>query len=414
MAGIWTEQNRFAKMLEVEIAACEAMAKIGIMPRGDLAVLKKKAGFDVERINEIEKRTHHDVIAFIENIGDRVGRPARFLHMGLTSSDILDTGLSLQMRAAADLLIDDACRLAAALAKKAKRYRYTVMMGRSHGVHAEPVTFGLKMALFYDDTMRNIKRLAASREVVSVGKISGSVGTYANVDPRIEAHVCKKLKLKPARISTQIIQRDGIAEFISTIAICASGLEKIATEIRNLQRTEVREVEEPFYKGQKGSSSMPHERITGMARLLRANALAAMENIALWHERDISHSSVERIILPDSTILLDYMFNKMTEVIGGLAVYPENMKRNLQLTKGLIYSQRVLSELLKKGLDRKTAYQMVQESSMRVWKEGIDFKSALEANVRLRKYMSRKEIEKCFDIKYHIKHVGRIFKKIGL
>jgi adenylosuccinate lyase len=341
--------------------------------------------------------------------------------MGLTSSDILDTGLSLQMRAAADLLIDDVCRLAAALAKKAKRYRYTVMMGRSHGVHAEPVTFGLKMALFYDDTMRNIKRLAASREVVSVGKISGSVGTYANVDPRIEAHVCKKLKLKPARISTQIIQRDGIAEFISTIAICASGLEKIATEIRNLQRTEVREVEEPFYKGQKGSSSMPHkrnpiicERITGMARLLRANALAAMENIALWHERDISHSSVERIILPDSTILLDYMFNKMTEVIGGLAVYPENMKRNLQLTKGLIYSQRVLSELLKKGLDRKTAYQMVQESSMRVWKEGIDFKSALEANVRLRKYMSRKEIEKCFDIKYHIKHVGRIFKKIGL
>lgn len=421
MGSIWGEQNRFARMLEVEIAACEAMAGIGLIPMADLKVIKKKAGFDVERISRIEEKTHHDVIAFIENIGERVGNSARFLHMGLTSSDILDTALSLQMAEAADILLDDSKKLATALAKKAKKYKYAVMIGRSHGVHAEPVTFGLKMALFYDETMRNIKRLQVAKAAIAVGKISGSVGTYANADPRIEAYVCKKLRLKPAKISTQIIQRDGIAEFISTIAICGSGLEKIATEIRNLQRTEVYEAEEPFYKGQKGSSSMPHkrnpiicERICGLARILRANAMAAMENITLWHERDISHSSVERVILPDSTILLDYMMNKMIQVIAGLAVYPENMKRNLALMKGLIYSQRILTELVKKGLQRKAAYEIVQESSMAVWKEGVDFKTALDKNSELKKYMSSREIEKCFDIKHHTKYVDTIFKNVGL
>lgn len=421
MGSVWQDENRFARMLEVEIAACEAMAGIGLIPKADLKVIKKKAGFNVERINQIEQKTHHDVIAFIENIGERVGKSARFLHMGLTSSDILDTALSLQMAEAAGILLDDLKKLSAALAKKARKYKYTVMIGRSHGVHAEPVTFGLKMALFYDETTHNIKRLEAARAAIAVGKISGSVGTYANVNPSIEQYVCKKLNLRPAKISTQIIQRDGIAEFISTIAICGSCLEKIATEIRNLQRTEVYEAEEPFYKGQKGSSSMPHkrnpiicERICGLARILRANAMAAMENITLWHERDISHSSVERVILPDSTILLDYMLNKMTKVIDGLAVYPENMKRNLALMKGLIYSQRILTELVKKGLERKTAYEIVQESSVAVWKEGVDFKAALDRNTRLKKYMSRKEIEKCFDIKYHTRHVDKIFRSAGL
>lgn len=421
MGSVWTDENRFAKMLEVEVAACEAMARIGIIPSKDLGAIKKKAGFDVRRIKEIEERTHHDVIAFIENIGERVGKSARFLHMGLTSSDILDTALSLQMKEAAGILLDGLKALAAALAKKARRYKYAVMIGRSHGVHAEPVTFGLKMALFYDDTMRSIRRLEAANAAVSVGKISGSVGTYANIDPRVERYACKKLRLAPARISNQIIQRDGIAEFMSTLGIIGSGLEKIATEIRHLQRTEVGEAEEPFYEGQKGSSSMPHkrnpiicERIAGMARLLRANALAAMEDIALWHERDISHSSVERIILPDSAILLDYMLNKMIKVIGGLVVYPENMKKNLNLTKGLIYSQRVMLELVKKGLERKKAYEMVQAPALQALKEGTDFRAALNNSAEFKKYMTQKESDACFDLKYHTKYVDRIFKNVGL
>ena len=421
MGKIWEDQNRFAKMLDVEIAACEAMARQGLIPSKDLKVIQKKSGFDVGRIKEIEEKTHHDVIAFIENIGERVGKSARFLHMGLTSSDILDTALSLQMVDTADILLVDLKAFADSLAKKARQYKNTVMIGRSHGVHAEPVTFGLKMALFYDDTMRSIKRLRNAKNAVAVGKISGSVGTYANIDPDVEAYVCRKLKLLPAKISNQIIQRDGIAEFLTTIAIIGSGLEKIATEIRHLQRTEVQEAEEPFYKGQKGSSSMPHkrnpiicERVAGMARILRGNALAAMEDITLWHERDISHSSVERIILPDSTILLDYMLNKMTNVIEGLEVYPENMKRNLALTKGLIYSQRLMLELVKKGLERKIAYEIVQSSTLEAFKTSAEFKKALDKNTELKKYMSRKEIDNCFNEKYHIKYVDRIFKNAGL
>jgi adenylosuccinate lyase len=341
--------------------------------------------------------------------------------MGLTSSDVLDTALSLQMVEAADILLLDLKALAAVLAKKAKQYKYTVMMGRSHGVHAEPITFGLKMALFYDDTMRSIKRLESAKRAIAIGKISGSVGTYANIDPETELFVCKKLGLLPAKISNQIIQRDGIAEFLTTIAIVGSGLEKLATEIRHLQRTEVQEAEEPFYKGQKGSSSMPHkrnpiicERVAGMARILRGNSLAAMEDITLWHERDISHSSVERVILPDSTILLDYMLNKMICVIDGLEVYPENMKKNLTLTKGLVYSQRLLLELVKKGLERKQAYEIVQSSTLEAFKEGVDFKKALDKNSELKKYMSFKEINNCFDEKYHIKHVDKIFRNVGI
>jgi len=421
MGNIWEEQNRFAKMLEVEIAACQAMAKIGLVPDSDLKVLEKKAGFNLKRIKEIEEKTHHDVIAFVENIGERVGKSARFLHMGLTSSDVLDTALSLQMKEASDILLDDLNVLADTLAKKAKQYKYTVMIGRSHGVHAEPITFGLKMALFYDQVTHNIKRLETARVSVSVGKISGAVGTYANIDPSVEVYVCKKLGLKPASISTQVIQRDGIAEFLTAVAITGSCLEQLATEIRGLQRTEVQEAEEPFYKGQKGSSAMPHkrnpiicERIVGMARILRANAQAAMEDIALWHERDISHSSVERVILPDSTILLDYCLNKMIKVIDGLVVYPENMKRNLGLTKGLIYSQLVLLELVKKGLERKTAYEIVQASAMLARDKDIEFKDALSENKELKKYISQKDVEKLFDIKYHTKHVGKIFKNVGL
>jgi len=421
MGNIWQEQNRFAKMLEVEIAACEAMSKLGLIPAKDLKAIKARAGFSVERIKEIEEKTHHDVIAFIENIGERVGKPARFLHMGLTSSDVLDTALSLQMSEAADILINDLQSLAKALADKARLHKYTVMMGRSHGVHAEPVTFGLKMALFYDETTHSIERIKSAKKSVSIGKISGAVGTYANIDPKVEQYVCKKLGLSPAKVSTQIIQRDGIAEFLTAIAIAGSCLEQLATEIRGLQRTEVNEIEEPFYKGQKGSSAMPHkrnpiicERIVGMARILRANSMAAMEDVAVWHERDISHSSVERVILPDSTILLDYMLNKMTKVIEGLVVYPENMKRNLGLTKGLIYSQLVMLELVKRGLERKNAYEIVQASAMLARDKAIEFKDALAENQELKKHMDYSEVSRLFDIKYHTKHIDKIFKNAGL
>ncbi len=421
MGSIWEEENRFAKMLDVEIAACEAMAELGLIPAKDIKIIKEKASFSVERIKQIEEKTNHDVIAFIENIGVRVGKSARFLHMGLTSSDVLDTALSLQMKEAVDILIDDLEILAHALAKKARQYKYTVMIGRSHGVHAEPTTFGLKMALFYDETQRGIERIKSARKAIAVGKISGAVGTYANIDPSVEKYVCKKLGLVPAKISTQIIQRDGIAEFLTAIAVTGSCLEQLATEIRALQRTEVMEVEEPFYKGQKGSSAMPHkrnpiicERITGMARILRGNAMAAMEDIALWHERDISHSSVERIILPDSTILLDYMLNKMLKVIDGLVVHPENMKRNIGLTKGLIYSQLVLLELVKRGLERKKAYEIVQAAAMTARDKTIEFKTALADNKEFKKYMTKAEIDRLFDIKYHTKNVDKIFKNVGL
>ena len=421
MGKIWQDENRFCKWLEVEILACEALAKTGRIPQSALKEIKKKARFTVSRIRKIEKSVRHDLIAFLTNLSENIGKSARYLHFGLTSYDIEDTARAVLMREAADIIIDDLERLIAVLAKKAKKYKNTVMVGRSHGVHAEPITFGLKLALFREEMRRNSKRMVVAREEISFGKISGAVGTYAHVSPFVERYVCRRLGLKPAPLSSQVIQRDRHAQYLTTIALIGSSLEKLATEIRGLQRTEVMEVEEPFARGQKGSSAMPHkrnpiisERICGLARVLRANAIAGMENVNLWHERDISHSSVERIILPDSTILIDYMLNKMAEVIDGLVVYPENMRQNLQRTKGLIFSQRVLLELIKKGLSRERAYRIVQRNSFKVLRQGVEFKDALIRDRGLKKYLNPEEIEDCFDLRYHTKCVDRIFKRLGL
>ncbi len=421
MSKIWEDENRFQKMLEVEILASEAMAEQGKVPREALRQIKKKARFNLSRISQIEKKTHHDVVAFIMNVSENVGKASRYIHLGLTSSDVLDTSLSVMMVEAADILIKDLKNLRNALRKKARRYKDTVCVGRSHGVHAEPTTFGLKMALFYEEVNRSIRRLEEARKIIGVGKISGAVGTYAHIAPSVEIYVCKKLKLKPSPISTQILQRDRHAQYLNSLAIIGSSLEKFALELRSLQRTEILEVEEPFSKTQTGSSAMPHkknpiilERITGLSRILRANALASMENIALWHERDISHSSVERVIIPDSTILLDYMLNKFTEVIEGLTVYPENMKKNLNKTKGLIFSQRVMLELVKKGLARNEAYRIVQNAALKAWEKKADFREILLTDTRLEEHLSSREIENCFSLEYHLKNVDRVFKRLGL
>ncbi|MDD5270725.1 MAG: adenylosuccinate lyase [Candidatus Omnitrophica bacterium] len=421
MGKIWEDQNRFQRMLDVEITACEAFAKKKLMPGSALSEIKKRARFDVNRIKEIEKETKHDVIAFIKSISENVGPDAKYIHMGLTSSDVLDTGLSLQMRDAADIIIDDLKRFLIALERKAKKYKNTPCVGRTHGVHAEPMTFGLKFALIYAETQRNIARMKAARAAVSVGKLSGAVGTFANVDPWVEEYVCKRLKLEPAPVATQVIQRDRHAQFLSTIAIIGGTLEKFATEVRALQRTEVLEAEEPFTEGQKGSSAMPHkrnpvicERIAGLARVLRGNALASMENISLWHERDISHSSVERVILPDSCILIDYMLNLATDVAMHMAVYPERMIENLDRMKGLVFSQRVLLALIGKGVTRNEAYDLVQRCAMRVWKENVGFSAALADDIEVTKYLAQEEIEACFDLGYYTKNVDRIYKRLGL
>lgn len=421
MSNIWSEENRFKAMLDVEISACEAMAKLGRIPKEALRNIKSKARFDIERIKEIEKATNHDVVAFITNLAENIGEDSKYVHMGLTSNDVLDTSLSILMQEAMDLLIGDVRSLLKILRKKARRYKTTVMIGRTHGVHAEPITFGLKMALFYDEFRRDLERLNAAREIISVGKISGAVGTYANIEPFVEEFVCKKLSLKPAKISTQILQRDRHAQYLVAIAIAGTSLEKLATEIRHLQRTEVGEVQEYFSPTQKGSSAMPHkknpitcERICGLARILRANAQAELESMVLWHERDISHSSVERIIIPDSTILLDYMLNKIIEIIDKLIVHPEAMLKNLEKTKGIIFSQRVLLELITKGLTRQEAYDIVQRCAMSLKEDSIDFKHILLSDEEVRKFLTQAEIEACFDFKYHLKHVDRIFKKVGI
>jgi adenylosuccinate lyase len=421
MSAIWSDENKFQKMLDVEILACEALADLGKIPQKELKNIKSKAKFDVKRIEEIEKTTRHDIIAFLHNIAEYIGDSSRFVHQGLTSSDVLDTGLSVMMKESADVILEDLKALKQELRKKAAKYKYTAMVGRSHGVHAEPTTFGLKLALFFDEINRCIERVNRAKEVISVGKISGPVGTYSNIEPYVESYVCKKLGLKPANISTQILQRDRHAEYLSEIAIVGATLEKIATEFRNLQKTEVREVEEPFVKGQKGSSAMPHkrnpvmcERIAGLARVLRANAAASMENVALWHERDISHSSAERIIIPDSVILLDYMLNQMIEIIRGLLVYPENMSANLSKTKGLVFSARILVELEKRGVGRKKAYDIIQRCAMKVWESGIDFKDALNADNDFIKLVKAKEVGTFFDVAYYTKHVDAIFKKVGI
>ncbi|MDI6690195.1 MAG: adenylosuccinate lyase [Actinomycetota bacterium] len=419
MKAIWGVKNKYQKWLEIEILACEAQAKLGKIPEVAVGEIKAKAGFDLERIDEIERETRHDVIAFLTNVAEHVGPASRFIHYGMTSSDILDTGLALQMVEAANILIADIQKLMDVLKRRAIEHKDTVMIGRTHGIHAEPITFGFKLVLWIFEMKRNLRRLKSARETIRYGKISGTVGTYANVDPYVEEYVCNKLGLRPAQVSTQILQRDRHAEFLTTLGIIASSLDKFATEIRNLQRSDILEVEEPFAKGQKGSSAMPHkrnpiicERISGLARIVRANAFSALENISLWHERDISHSSVERVIIPDSTLLLDYMLNKFTEVMEGLIVYPENMRKNLEKTGGIIFSQRVLLRLVGKGLSREEAYRLVQTNAMRVWHVKENFKDLLLKDTEITKYLSPAEIEDCFDLRYYLRNIDTIFKRL--
>jgi len=419
MGRIWTQENRYRKWLEVEIAVCEAQAERGVIPADAMADIRGKAAFDVQRIEEIESETHHDVIAFLTNVAEYVGPSARFIHEGMTSSDVLDTAFGLQLTEAADLLLEDLDRLLEVLKRRAHEWKDTVMIGRSHGIHAEPITFGLKFALWYTEMTRHQERFRHARESVRVGKISGAVGTYANIDPAIEKRVCYKLGLQPDPISNQIIQRDRHAEFFSVLALIGCSIEKIAVEIRHLQRTEVREAEEFFSPGQKGSSAMPHKRnpiasenLSGLARVLRGNALAAMENVALWHERDISHSSVERIIGPDSTILLDYMLVRLTRVLDRLTVYPENMRRNLGLTGGLFFSQQVMLALARKGLSREDAYRLVQRNAMRAWSEGSQLQGLLQQDPEVTQHLDSEELAAIFNINYHLKHVDTIFSQV--
>ncbi len=421
MGGIWTDEHKFSIMLKIEVLACEAMCKLGMIPKKSMEKIKKNAKFDIEEIQRLEEKTKHDIVAFINNVGQYIGPEARYLHMGLTSSDLLDTTLSVQCVEACDILIADLKKLLTSLKSKCKKYKDTPCIARTHGVHAEPTTFGLKLAVWFDETKRNLERLEQAREVMRLGKLSGAVGTFANIDPSVEEYVCEKLDLKPANIATQIIQRDVHCQFVTTLALIGSSLNKFATEIRLLQKTEVLEVEEPFFKGQIGSSAMPHkrnpvtcERISGLSRILRANAQAAFENINLWHERDISHSSVERVILPDSTIILHYMLHKLIPIIDGLLVYPKNMITSLSKTRGLIYSQRILLELMKKGLTREQAYEIIQRCAMQVWQETSDFKDVLCRDRKVRKYLKPAEIDACFDIKYYTRHRELIFKRVGL
>ncbi|TET85642.1 MAG: adenylosuccinate lyase [Desulfobacteraceae bacterium] len=419
MGRIWESENLYAKWLEVEIAACEAMAQEGLVSEEALENIKKKAAFSVGRILEIEEETKHDVIAFLTNVAEHVGPDSRYIHLGLTSSDILDTSFALLLKQAMDIIVQDLQELMDVIRTRAMEHKYTAMIGRSHGIHAEPITFGLKLAVWYSEMKRNLKRLVEARDVISYGKLSGAVGTFANTSPKIEALVCKKLGLRPEEISTQIIQRDRHAQYFSSLAILAGTLEKIAVEIRHLQRTEVLEVEEPFAKGQKGSSAMPHkknpigcENISGLARLVRSNSLAAMENMPLWHERDISHSSVERVIAPDSTILIDYMLHRLTGILRGLVVHADRMAENLKKMKGLIFSQQLLLKLAGKGLERQTAYVMVQRNAMKVWETGQEFKALIMEDQEIGGYLSKTEIEEVFDLDYHVKHVDDIYERV--
>lgn len=420
MKKIWSDKSKFDKWLEVEIAACEAWTELGEIPREAMTKIKK-ANYNLDRIAEFLRVTHHDVTAFLKSVAESLGEESRFIHLGLTSSDVMDTALSLQLKDAANILSQDIGKLIVVLQNKALEHKYTMLMGRTHGVHAEPTTFGLKLALWVEEMKRNAQRLEDAKRIISVGKISGAVGTYATVSPEVEKIACHKLGLTPAPISSQIIQRDRHAQFIATLAITASSLEKFATEIRSLQRTEILEVEEPFEVGQTGSSAMPHkrnpelcERICGLARLMRGYVTTSLENIALWHERDISHSSTERIILPDSCLALDYMLSLLIPVIKELKVYPENMRRNLELTQGLIFSQRVLLALIGKGLNREEAYGIVQRNAMEAWQQKKSFLSLLEADNRVTAHLTRSELESLFDYNYYLKHVDSIFERLGL
>jgi adenylosuccinate lyase len=419
MGKIWTDQRKFETWLEIELLVCEALSQLGEIPAEALKEIQKKATFDARRVDEIEKVTKHDVLAFLTDVGESIGPLSRYLHYGLTSSDILDTSLALLLKEASGLILQDIHRLLKVLKEKAFQYKETLMIGRSHGVHAEPITFGLKMALWYDEMKRNLLRMERAKEAVSVGKISGAVGTFAHIRPFVEEFVCGRLGLKPAPVSTQIVQRDHHAEFFTTLAIIASSIEKFSVEIRHLQRTEVLEAEEFFSKGQKGSSAMPHKRnpvssenLSGLARLIRSYSLAALENIPLWHERDISHSSVERVIAPDATILIDYMLNRLTSLIENLIVYPENMKTNLDKTRGLIYSETVLLLLTKKGLSREEAYAAVQRNAMRAWEKGEDFKTLLSHDEGIKGLLTQKELDAAFDSRAHLKHINDIFLRV--
>ena len=419
MGKIWEPENRFRKWLDIELLVCEALNKSGEIPSSSLKKIKQKASFDIERIDEIEREVKHDVIAFLTSVSEHVGEDARYIHMGLTSSDILDTSLSLLLKEASELIIKDIEWLLAVLKKKAFKYKKTVMIGRTHGIHAEPITFGFKMALWYEEMKRNLVRMQRARENISCGKISGAVGTFAHTSPFLEEYVCKKLGLKPDPVSTQIIQRDRHAEYFATLAIIASSLDTFAQEIRLLQRTEVREAEEFFSKGQKGSSAMPHKRnpvlsenISGLARVVRSHALTALENVPLWHERDISHSSAERVIGPDSTILVDFMLNRFTSVVEKLVIYPEQMERNLNLTNGIFFSQGIMLKLVKKGLSRENAYRVVQRSALKTWDEGKDFKKIVSKDSAVKKYLSKKEIEQSCNLKNYLKHIDEIFARV--
>jgi adenylosuccinate lyase len=419
MGAIWSEARRYETWLEVELAATDALADAGVVPRADAKTLRERAAFDISRIEEIELTTQHDVIAFTTAVAEKVGPSARWLHFGLTSSDVLDTALALQMRQACDLILKDVDELAAAIHTRAQEHRRTPMIGRTHGVHAEPMTLGLKLALWYAEVGRNRARLERAREAVSVGKISGAVGTFAHLDPSIEAAVCRRLGLAAAPVSSQVIQRDRHAELMTALAILAASLEKFALEIRGLQKTEIGEVEEPFGRGQKGSSAMPHKRnpigceqITGLARLIRANAMAALENVALWHERDISHSSVERVILPDSFIALDHMLRRFTKIVSGMVVHPDRMKENLGRSRGVVFSGSVLLELAKRGVSREQAYEWVQRNAMRSFAEGRDFKELLLADADVMKAVPRSAIDDSFDLDTQLRHVDTIFARV--
>jgi adenylosuccinate lyase len=421
MAAIWTEEHKLRTWLRVEILACEAWAKLGKIPAEAVDVIKEKADFSVQRVAEIEEVTRHDVIAFLTAVGEHVGPESRYIHFGLTSSDMLDTALAVNLCEASDIIIGDIEKLMGVLKRRALEHKNTVMIGRSHGVHAEPITFGLKMAMWYTETGRNLERMRRAKEAVSVGKVSGAVGTFGNSDPFVEQYVCAKLGLMSAPVSTQIIQRDRHAEFLTTLAIISSSLDKFATEIRNLQRTEIMEAEEFFEKGQKGSSAMPHKRnpircenISGLARVVRSNSMAAMENIPLWHERDISHSSVERVIIPDSCTLVDYMLNRFINVVDKLLVYPENMKTNLGKTKGMLFSEGVLLQLVQKGLTREEAYKLVQRNAMKVWEKGSDFREMLLSDSDITSHMTEQELDECLDINHHLRFVDEIFQRAGL
>ncbi len=420
MKEVWSDENKFNKWLEVEIAVCEAWAELGVIPREAVPKIKL-ARVNIKRMEKILKETHHDVTAFLGSVSESLGDESRFVHLGLTSSDVIDTALSLQLVEATEIVSRDIKELISVLAGKAIEHKYTVMIGRTHGVHAEPVSFGLKLALWVEEMRRNLQRLVEAKRVIAVGKISGAVGTYATLSPEVEQKACARLELAPAPISSQILQRDRHAQFITTLAIISGSLEKFATEIRGLQRTEVREVEEPFAAGQTGSSAMPHkrnpelsERICGLVRLVRGYALTSMENIALWHERDISHSSTERIILPDSCFVVDYCLTLFTSVVGGLQIYPQRMKHNIGLTKGLIFSQRVMLALIDKGLSRQKAYELVQRSAMKVWKGNKSFLGLLRADTEVTATLPMAELESLFDSQYYLRYVDDIFERLGL